>query len=196
VRRGIRLASGLPLLLLLAAAAGCGGRQAPTADRPARPAPDLTGHAVMVLPVQGTAPAGLDGEIGFWLEEQAPRVRWILPPVLEQTVQRTPGLDVHVRSLAVSAFRRAEVKRIGDPLFGDLRRLGAVVGARYAVVPVYAVAPLDMEAGRIEIAVALIDTVGGDVLWFAVVGGDASPAGDPVAVASAARALARAVAPR
>lgn len=177
-------------------AAACGGKEPPSADRPAPPAPDLTGRAVMVLPVQPTAgavPAGLDAEIAFWLADHGNSVRWVFPPALEQALHRSPALqDIALHALAVSSFRRAEVRRIGDPLFGDLRRLGALVDTRYALVPVAGgYVPRPDGAGRVELAAALIDTMGGAVLWFGVVGGEPGVHGAPTVVASAAQALAR-----
>lgn len=70
----------------------------PSPDRPTPRPPDLSGAAVMVLPVQPgdwvgggrrtPAPAGLDAELAYWLEERAPRVRWTFPPALEKALAR------------------------------------------------------------------------------------------------------------
>jgi hypothetical protein len=153
----------------------------------------------MVLPVQtGRAPAapGLDTELEFWLADQAPGVKWIFPPALERSLSRSSALEVPIRALAVSSFYYAQVERIGDPLYGDLRRAGAVTGARYALLPVMGAympgepAQGGGDAGRVELAVALIDTMGGGVLWFGVVAGERGGQDDPATIASAARALA------
>lgn len=196
-----RAGAALGLVALLALAACATRREAPSADRPPPAPPDLTGQAVLVLPVQptwGEVPAGLDAELEYWLGESGPGVRWVFPPALERALARSPGLGIHLRSLAVSTFLRAEVRRIGDPLFGDLTRLGALVDARYALVPVagaYVPGPDDGE-GRVEVAVALIDTIGGAVLWYGVVGGEPGEPGSVAASASAAQALARTLFPR
>ena len=161
----------------------------------------------MLLPVQGagwgsgTAVSDsvlrrLDGEIAYWLAERAPAVRWILPARIDAELRRSPVLDIRPRELAVGAFRRAEVKRIGDPLFGDIRRLAAIFEARYALVPVGAAIQPD-SAGTgyaVEIAVAVIDAMNGYVGWFGVTRGDAVPALDDRAVASAAQRMADAFA--
>ncbi len=184
--------------------AACGGRGgAPTPEDPTPRAPDLTGRPVMVFPAQslpgsltGTAEEavpGLDAEIAFWLNERAPRVGWKFPPELERALARSPSLNIELRALAVSAFYRGEVKNIGDPLFGDLRTLGALVDARFALVPVGA-GEFAVEGGhRVELRVALIDTLGGAVLWYGALAGNVGPAGDRSLVASAAQALAAAL---
>jgi hypothetical protein len=196
-------------LLAVATLAACTARaEPPSPDRPAatRP-PDLTGASVMVLPAQAapgsnTLPdaepvPGLDREIAFWLGESAPRVEWVFPPALARALERSPSLGIRLNSLAVSSFHRAEVEIIGDPLFGDLRALGALVDARYALLPVSAAfvpAADGGGSGRVEMRVALIDTRGGRVLWYGALAGDPAQAGSPMVAATAAQALARAVA--
>lgn len=182
----------------------CGGRRVepPSPDQPQAAPPDLTGQRVMVLPAQpaagsstvGAPVPGLDEEVAFWLAESAPRVEWVFPPEIERALARSPSLDIHIDALPVGSFHRARVERIGDPLFGDLRALNALVNARYALVPVAAgYVPDTAGGGRVEMNVALIDTIGGRVLWFGAVAGDAAAAGAAEGVASAARSLARIV---
>ena len=153
----------------------------------------------MLLPVQptrGATPTGLDEELAYWFGERSRAVRWVFPPTLERALERSPGLGIHLRSLAVSSFFRAEVRRIGDPLFGDLRRLSALVDARFAIVPIAAPpASTAGEDGRVEIAAAVIETVGGQVHWFGVVAGEPGPEGASATTASAAQALARTLFP-
>ena len=188
------------MLALLAGA--CAGRTAPppSPDTPQGPPPDMAGVRVMVLPAQpgprstgpGTPVPGLDEEIAFWLGEAAPHVDWVLPDAIERALERSPSIDIRLDALAVSSFHRAEVRNIGDPLFGDLRALNVLVDARYALVPVAAAyVPLPAGAGRVEMNVALIDTMGGSVLWFGAIAGDPGPVGAPEVNASAARELAR-----
>lgn len=180
----------------------CGGRSAPppSADAPQARPPDFSGVRVMVLPAQpapGTGPGepvpGLDQEIAFWLAESVPRVEWVTPPEIQRALDRSPSLPVRLNALAVSSFHVAEVRNIGDPLFGDLRALNALVDARYALIPVAAawVPGEDGRSGRVEMNVAIIDTMGGRVLWYGAAAGDPAPPGSPEAAASAGRALAR-----
>ena len=201
-----------PRALLLAAGAAalaaCGAsRAAPSADAPPPPAPDLTGAVVMLLPTQesaftrdpvdGGGGAGelLDAELAFWLREHGPHVRWVGPDRLRQHLARSPGLGIDIAHLDVSIFRHAQVKRVGDPLFGDLVRLGSLAGARFALIPTFAAyAPgANGGPGRLELAATLIDCSDGRVYWFGVVAGEPGAPGDRATVASAAQALARAL---
>jgi hypothetical protein len=135
----------------------------------------------------------LDAEIAYWLTEQAPDVRWILPEAIDRMLRRNPELDIKVRQLDVAVFRRAQVKRIGDPLFGDLRRIAAMQqDAKVAVVPVAAeFKPTDGTQGHIEVALAVIDLGFGDVVWFGVVGGDTGEPGKQLAASAAQKVASR-----
>lgn len=192
-------------LLALAVALGCARRAAiPTPETPQPRAPDLTGRTVMVLPAQpvgtiaSTTVQAFDAEAAYWLGDRGTRIHWRFPRQIEQSVATAGGLDIDPHNLAVGDFRGMRLRRIGDPLFGDLRRLGALVDARYALLPTslaYVPPPTGQTQGRIEVAAALVDTMGGDVLWFGVVAGERGPEDDRVTAATAARALARALIP-
>lgn len=196
-------------LLILGVVVGCGRQPAaaPTSNQASSAPPDLSSMPILMLPVQpGAVPSSqpraeaairfdgvnqLDAEISYWVRERAGRVRWILPETLERTLARTPTLDIKLRALDVASFRRAQVRRIGDPLFGDLRRLAAIHDARLALVPVAAEFRVTAAAeGHIEVALALIDTSFGDVVWFGVVAGDPGPPDSPAVAASAAQRVA------
>ncbi|MEO7671293.1 MAG: hypothetical protein ABIV28_03655 [Longimicrobiales bacterium] len=169
-------------------------------------APDLSSLNVMILPaqgpprgsrVQGLAGDGLDAEIGFFLAEQAPRVHWVMSDAVRKSAANARSLNIHPEALAVSAFNGSRVTRIGDPLWGDLRMLGELMSARYAILPFATgfVPDSTGTTGRVEIGAALIDTGNGNVLWIGYAAGDRGMAGDAVVTASAARALARKIAP-
>jgi hypothetical protein len=194
----------------LAVACGGGARARTAPPEPTtRPAPVLVGYKVMVLPTQrGPVPVAdpqkqhfpldaekLDAEIAFWLPQLAGAVQWVLPTTIQRAIDRSPTLGVKMDNLAVTSFHRAQVKRIGDPLFGDLRRLAAVLDTRIAVLPVAAelIGPTRTDA-RVQIATAVIDTFDGTVLWYGVLESDAEAKGDDVALASAAQVFARAFA--
>jgi len=198
--RASRRAGRCLLLVAILIPAACSRAAAPaSADAPQLRPPDLTGASVMVLPAQhapggttGEPVAGLDREIAYWLAEQAPRVRWVFPQAIASALARNPAINVRIDALAVQSFHRAEVKNIGDPLFGDLRSIGALVDARFALVPVAAAWVADGRgSGRAEVRAALIDTLGGRVLWTGTIAGDPGAEGSPAVAASAARALAR-----
>jgi hypothetical protein len=201
----------LLVALLLCA---CSSRTPPAADTQQRAFPDMGGRRVMLLPVQNviplvTAPATVDttrepaslpgdtrttleAELGFWLPSNSPRVEWVLPDAVERAVQRSPAIDVRVRDLAVRDFLRARLTSVGDPLYGELRRVAALLDARYALLPIGAVwIPEQGGGGRIHVALALIDTMGGNVLWSGVAAGTTGTIDDPAVAASAAEAVAR-----
>lgn len=99
-----------------------------------------------------------------------------------------------IGNLAVSSFQRAQVRRIGDPLYGDLRLLAAVLDARIAVLPVAAeYIGAAQESARVQIATAVIDVMDGTVLWFGVLQSEDGLSAE-AALASAAQAFARAFA--
>lgn len=176
----------------------CASHEPPSADQSPAAPPDLAGRTVILLPVQRTRGAhvdGLDAELAFWLGERGTDVEWVLPAAIDAALARSPGLGIEPRSLDVSTFLAAEVRRVGDPLFGDLRRLSAILDARFALLPVAGGYVGEGDAGRTEIVAALIDAHGGAVLWFGVVAGEAGPASSPAVAASAAQAFARTLFP-
>lgn len=158
--------------------------------------PDLSGQRVMLLPAQRVIGVGgdLDSELAFALQERGAGVSWVLPSELDEALERAPGLDTRTHNLPVDLFLAGEVQRIGDPLYGDLRRLGAVANAELAFLPVQAAfEPVadGGEGGAVRLWASLLDVRTGRVLWFAIVEGDPGPAGDPKPLASAVDELAR-----
>jgi len=157
--------------------------------------PDVSGRTVMVLPVQ--AEVGVEGdadaELAFALTSRESAVDWVFRAQLESALERSPGLGARTTGLAAGMFLRREVQRVGDPLYGDLRRLAALVNAEVALIPV-ALLPSELDENGLrsfEASVALIDVRSGRVLWFGVVAGDPGNLGDPGVLASAMDRLAR-----
>lgn len=186
----------IALLPLAAVTTACGGRQAaPEAGEYVGAVPDLMGRTVMVLPVQivDGVPEPVDPEIVFALEEHGEGIDWVMPDEVRRHVDRTPGMDMKVDDLPVGVFLRAEVERIGDPLFGYIRRLAAVTDADIAVIPVQVRyrGPTEARGGAVEIVTVVLDAVGGRVYWTGVVDGEEGPADDLGTLASTANALAR-----
>lgn len=188
----------LPTLVLLSMACGGGGRVEPPGPGAFTGAvPDLRGVRVMLLPsqsVRGIA-ADPDPELRFALSQREGQVLWTFPEDLRRALARSPGMGVDIGALAVGGFLRAEVRRVGDPLFGDLRRLAALTSARVALIPVE-VRHRGQHDGleqAVEIAAALIHVDTGRVLWYGVVEGKPGAANDPGSLASAAERLARAL---
>lgn len=149
----------------------------------------------MVFPVQRTSGVAgdVDAEVAFALKSRGTGIDWIFPPQLQDAMNRAPSLDTRIHGLPVAAFGQAEVKRIGDPLYGDLRRLGEVVNGKVAFIPLTAVAVADTTGSgdAVEMAATLIDVDSGNVLWFGVVKGDTRERAGPGALASAVDVLAR-----
>jgi hypothetical protein len=188
------------LVVVLGAAAACARTaQAPTAGASRGGVPSLQGQQVMVLPVQAArgVAGDADAELADALTARGDGVRWLMPPALRAMLARSPALDVPIDALPVGFFLQAEVNRIGDPLYGQLRRLAALAGARLALIPVEVRHRADTpeRAGAIEVVATLLDTSTGDVFWFGVVEGQAGGGSDPRALASAADALARRLLP-
>ena len=155
-------------------------------------APTTADTAREAASLSGDTRAALEAELGFWLPSNSPRVEWVLPEAIERAVQRSPAIEVRVRDLAVRDFLRARLTQIGDPLYGELRRVAALLDTRYALLPIGGVwIPEQGGGGRIHVALALIDTMGGNVLWSGVAAGKTGPLDDPAVVASAAEAVAR-----
>ena len=104
-----------------------------------------------------------------------------------------PGLGARMTGLPVGIFMQAEVERVGDPLYGDLLRLSALVDAEVALIPIQVAPGAPDVDGRfaLETTAALIAVRSGAVLWFGVVEGDAGEPGSPGVLASAMERLAR-----
>lgn len=149
----------------------------------------------MLLPVQQVAgvAGNPDAELAFALQARGPQVDWVLPAALDSALRMAPGLDTRTHGLPVDMFERAEIKRVGDPLYGDLRRLGAIANADLVLLPVKAAQAETAAGTAVQLWAALLDVRTGRVLWFGVVQGDAGPAGGERLLASAADNLARAV---
>lgn len=184
---------------------GEGGDVVPRAGMQFGAVPDLQGREVMVVPVQTVrgVPTGIqpDAELAFALEERAPGVRWLFPDTLRRFTARNPGIDIDLDRLPVGIFLQAQVEQVGDPLYGHLRRLSALTDVPLVLIPVRLhyrserqVVDEEVLEPAMELAAALVHVRSGRVLWFGIVDGAPGAADDPGTLASAADALARAVA--
>ncbi|HUG41303.1 MAG TPA: hypothetical protein VMM12_12505 [Longimicrobiales bacterium] len=184
-----------PLVALLAGVAlACGGRQQDDTPAPPPPPPDLTGALILLLPSQGDP--RFDSELAFWLAERAPRTTWILPDRMRAVVDRSPGWRVQLDALPPGFTEVGDRRRVTGGLYDHLRRLGAVLDARLALVPYPSSAPVADSAGvALELTGVLVDVVGGRVVWHGTVRGGPAPPGAQPSVASAAQALAQALSP-
>jgi hypothetical protein len=187
----------LYLSTLLAALVGCGGPSTaavPTAGDVRGGVPDLRGVRVMVFPVQRTrgVTGDVDRELQFTLEGQGPEVGWIFPDEMRRALARAPGLDVPLEGLPVSVFLRSEVTRIGDPLYGQLRRISAIMDGRLALIPVEArYGPAEIGGpGAVELTMVLLEARTGRLYWFSIARGQEGPVSDFATVATAVEAVA------
>lgn len=178
----------LSLAWALSSACGGGSRPEPVAGTTSGYAPDLRGRRVMVLPVQQNlgVPGDPNAEFAFGLRERDVEVEWVFPDEIQAVLSRSPGVQASLRGLPVGNFLQAEVERIGDPLYGELRRLAALVGADAALLPIQTSleAEPDMDP-TVRMWTTLIEVRSGRVLWFSVLDGEAAPAGSPLGLASA-----------
>lgn len=194
MRRGVWRSVGL--LSLAALIGACGGSRAepPGPGTTSGFAPDLRGRRVMVLPVQQNfgVRGDPDAELAFGLGERDVAVTWIFPDELEEALSRSPGTRADLRGLPVGQFLMAEVERVGDPLFGSLRRLSALVAADAVLLPVQV--SLETDPGpdpTVRMWTALIEVRTGRVLWFSILDGGTYPPDDPRGLASAVDEMAR-----
>jgi hypothetical protein len=150
----------------------------------------------MLLPVQQNLGVlgDPDAELVFGLQSRGRGVEWILPAEVDEILARSPALQARTRGLPVGDFVAAEVQRVGDPLFGELRRMSSLVSADVILLPVQAA--VASEAGAdptVRFWTALIEARTGRVLWFSVLEGEAFPRDDPRGLASAVDEVARAL---
>jgi len=194
-RTGFRFCGALFVSVGLAA---CGGNAPPPEPGQSRGfPPDLRGRRVIVLPVQQVVgvPGDPDAELAFALRDLTEDVDWIFEDEVAEILARSPAVQASTRRLPVSVFMQAEVDRVGDPLFGILRRMAALVDAEVILIPVqasYSMADrVEGTVPRVRIAAALVVPRTGRVAWFGVEEGGDFPQGDPGGLASAIENLAR-----
>ncbi len=178
-------------LLFLAACAG--GRTPEPASGPLA-APGLAGQRVVVFPVQNASvPGDADRELTFALSGRGGTDQWVLPGDLRRSLARSPQLDVPLDQLPVGQFLRAEVRRVGDPLYGMIRRAAALSGSALALLPVgiaFRPATPPADGGTVELMAAVVNVTSGVVIWLDRVEGSASSEDDPAGLARVMDALA------
>ena len=187
--------AGALLAVLLVAGCGGGSTEAPAPGANTTVPPDLRGRVVMVLPVQAEAGVlgDVDAELRFALEARGEGIDWVFRDRLDSALERAPALQTRTTGLPVSMFMSREVQRVGDPLYGEIRRLASLVDAEVALIPVQVLPGAADEAGHwpLQVAVALLLVRSGHVLWFGVEEGSPGEPGSPGVLASAMESLAR-----
>lgn len=153
----------------------------------------------MLLPVQIVAGVvgDPDAELAFVLQDAGREIDWILEGEVTEVLRRSPGIDARTRGLPVGRFVQAEVERIGDPLYGQIRRMAALVDADAVLIPIAATfEPNETIVGsgpRVRFTTVLIEPRTGRVVWFGVEEGEEVPRSDPRGLASAVENLAQAL---
>jgi hypothetical protein len=185
--------------LALVAMAACGRRTEP----PPQPGqmrgtpPDLRGRTVLILPAQIVAGVSgdIDAELAFQLEERGRDIYWVRSDSMASMLRRSPGIDASTTGLPVQQFIYGEVRRVGDPLFGQLRRMSVLVDADAVLIPVAASFEPNQEVvgspPRVRLMMTLIEPRTGQVLWFGVEEGGDYERSDPRGLATAVERVAR-----
>jgi hypothetical protein len=190
----------LPGLVLCLSA--CSGSAEPPLST--LPSAGMAGQRMAVVPVQrpGDYAAEAEDEMVYALEAREGSATWIFPDEVRSRMARAPGLDAPVDALPVDVFLRAEVERVGDPLYGMLRRIAAVTDADRILIPVgVSFRPeRETEEGEVEepavqVLAAVVDVLTGRVLWLGVAEGDADDPDDPGGLPRAMEALAATLLP-
>jgi len=178
----------IALTVLAVLGTACGGKGDP-ADQPP-PAPlDLAGSRVMMIPARSGEPRELEPELMFWLAERSPTTDWVSPAAIREAVASIPAgfaLDAPRRLVEGSSGE----PRLADPLYGDIRRLGAVLDVQLALVPMGTRVRPDSAGLVVELTAVMASIHGGRVLWMHTV--RSAPVGSvSQGVADAAETLAR-----
>ncbi len=174
---------------------GCGGTaKPPRAGTTTGFVPDLRGRRVMVFPVQlrGGVAGDVDPEIAFAFRARGSEIDWVFPDELQRARDRAPGVETSVVGLPVGMFLQVEVERVGDPLYGQLRRMGELVNSSLAFIPVMVRPGAEGVGGVsvVEIVSTILDVRTGRVVWFGVIAGAPGEVADFGSVASAVEKLA------
>lgn len=148
----------------------------------------------MVYPMQISSRVLDDAtpEVAHALRTRTSDVDWIFSDELEAIKARSPGVDIAVRGLPVGVFLNAEVERIGDPLYGQLRRMGAIANSDIALIPLSIGVGAEGVGGAtvVEIVATIVDVRSGRVIWFGIVAGRPGSVADFGTLASAVEELA------
>lgn len=188
----------ISLLAIIALLSACAGGREPAPLTGTLANPGLAGQRIMVFPVQAaSSPEAATGELVFALENRRGTGSWVFPGELARSLERSPGLDVPLTGLPVGVFARAEVRRIGDPLYGILRRAASLNGATAALVPVAVTFRATSPEGpaSMEVLAAVVDVATGRVVWLDRTEAPAESPGDAGGIPRAMDALARRLLP-
>lgn len=159
--KGVLAAQARAAILVALVLCACGGGTPPPGPGTSVGSPpDLRGTRVLVSPTQQVlgVSGDPDAELAFGLRDRTRALTWVLPYQLDEVLARSPGISASPRGLPVRQFLQAEVCRSGDPLYGELRRMAALVDADPVLSPVQAALSSNVdEDPRVNWSVALIE---------------------------------------
>jgi len=183
-------------LIILAAAAGCGGNHAGHAQQPVPDpflnipmvTPALAGQQVAVLPLtlavtdaalSADTLLGVRAKVLAWsdslLEEaltgRAPEVTWVGPVELRRVARRAAGLATDPDHLGHAILRSPLIKVVPDPLRSQIRTLVALTDARYVLAPAAEAFWKDSAGVKVELHLVLLDARTGLVGWRSIATG-------------------------
>lgn len=178
------------------------------------------GVPVVVLPVQAATPTPggmwpgggatlqetldrLGAELAFALGEERGAEGWALPAQVVERARRNPMLRVDPSRLAYQGLLKEpeKGKELYEPLHGQLRKLGALFGARLVVLPLAlswereVVEGETSGRGRAVLLLALVDIRRSAVLWHGTLEGEATAPDSPASLATLAARVARQLSP-
>lgn len=156
--------------------------------------PELRGARVLLLPVQrADRPAEeVDLELAHAMRQRGTAMEWTDAATLKEIAEAAGAMGADPARLAVAVFRAGEVRQIGDPLFGDIYRLAALVDANVVVLPLAAYGEPDEVPDResVILEAVLLDARTGRVLWQGILQGAPGAKNSPAPLASVADRLA------
>ncbi len=189
----------LTLALMTVSVVGC----APKTVEPPVPGassgiiPSLRGATVLLLPVQRNVGvgSGADSELAYALRLRGADTEWVDPDRIRRVAAQSV-MDFPIDRLPIDNFFRADVERLGDPIYGLFRRISALTDAELAFIPLaVSVRPGTEEAEQaIEVMATLVDIRTGRVLWIGTEEGVGDP-GNPGTLATAMESMARRIYP-
>jgi len=190
------------LMFAIAVSSGVAGCASRTGEPPVPGSsmgviPSLRGAKVLLLPVQRNVGvgSGVDSELAYALRSRGADTEWIGPERIRRVAAQSV-MDFPIDRLPIDIFFRADVERVGDPIYGLFRRIAALTDAELAFIPLaVSVRAATEETGEgIEVMATLLDIRTGRVFWIGTEEGVGDPE-DPGTLATAMESMARRIYP-
>ena len=123
------------------------------------------------------------------LQRDAREVTWHGREAMRRVLRRSPGIASDPTDLPTGFLLAKKVEGIPDPLWSSVRVLGALMGARMAVIPVAVRFEGRTGAVNATFAVAIVDVRVGQLVWRGRVTGPDQPTPEAALLAAAAAAV-------